>query len=158
MALLKSLDVGSVETSLLLIPAAGLGCIATKLFKGFLNEAGTSCNYREVLVSVLEWILQESLWKPSMALLKSLDVGSVETSTLLIPAAGLGCIATKVSKEFLDEADTSCNYREVLVFVLDEALCVNTDLSRGHQERCHSAYVYMWSWPRPLSWIRKGCP
>ena len=53
MALLKSLDVGSVETSLLLIPAAGLGCIATKLFKGFLNEADTSCNYREVLVSVL---------------------------------------------------------------------------------------------------------
>jgi hypothetical protein len=50
MALLKSLDVGSVETSLLHTRAGGLGCTATKLFKGFLDEAGTSSKYGEVLV------------------------------------------------------------------------------------------------------------
>ena len=54
--------------------------------------------------------------RPWMALLKSLDVGSVETRLLRIPAAGLGCTATKVSKEFLNEASTSSKHGEVLVF------------------------------------------
>ena len=50
-----------------------------------------------------------------MVLLKQQDVGSVETNLLHTRAGGLGCIATKVSKEFLDEAGTSSKYGEVLV-------------------------------------------
>jgi hypothetical protein len=50
-----------------------------------------------------------------MALLKSPDAVSVETSLLRIPAGGLGCIATEIDEKFLSEASTFTQRGEVLV-------------------------------------------
>ena len=50
MALLKSRGVGSVDTSQLRTLAVGLGCTATKIYKGFLDDASTFIQRGEELV------------------------------------------------------------------------------------------------------------